>query len=59
MNGLCLMSSISYQATTQCSNSKYKQKRYKGICETPFKKRYAKHKKSFKLIKSKMTPPYL
>ena len=28
-------------------------KRYKGICETTFKKRYANHKKSFNLIKSK------
>ena len=47
------MSSILYQATIKCSDSKYKQKRYKGICETTFKKRYANHKKSFNLIKSK------
>ena len=53
MNGLCLMSSILYQATITCSDSKFKQKRYKGICETTFKKRYANHKKSFNLIKSK------
>ena len=53
MNGLCLTSSILYQATITCSDSKYKQKRYKGICETTFKKRYANHKKSFNLIKSK------
>ena len=53
LNGLCLTSSILYQATIKCSDSKYKQKRYKGICETTFKKRYANHKKSFNLIKSK------
>ena len=45
LNGLCLRSSILYQATIKCSDSKYKQKRYKGICETTFKKRYANHKK--------------
>ena len=53
LNGLCLKSSILYQATIKCSDSKYKQKRYKEICETTFKKRYANHKKSFNLIKSK------
>ena len=53
VNRLCLTSSILYQATIKCSDSKYKQKRYKGICETTFKKCYANHKKSFNLIKSK------
>ena len=54
MNGLCLTSSILYQTTIKCSDSKYKQKtRDKGICETTFKKRYANHKKSFNLINSK------
>ena len=53
MNGPCLMPSILYQVTTKCSDSKYKQKRYKRICETTFKKHYANHKKSFNLIKSK------
>ena len=53
MNGLCLTSSILYQATTTCSDSKYNQNRYKGSCETTFQKRYANHKKSFNLIKSK------
>ena len=37
----------------KCSDSKYKQKRNKGICETTFKKRYANHKKSFNLINSR------
>ena len=53
MNGLCLTSSILYQATIKCSDSKYKKKRYKGICETTFTKRYPNHKKSFILINSK------
>ena len=37
------MSGVLYQDTID---------RYKGICETTFKKRYANHKKSFNLIKS-------
>ena len=53
MNGLSLTSSILYQAKIKCNDSKCKQKRYKGICETTFKKRCANHKKSFNLIKSK------
>ena len=53
MNGLWLTSSILYQASIKCSYCKYKQKSYKGICETTFKKYNANHKKSFKLIKSK------
>ena len=44
MNGLSLMSSVLYQATIKCSDSKYKQKRYKEICETTFLKRYANDK---------------
>ena len=52
MNGLCLTSSILYQAAVKYSDSKYKQKRYKRICETTFKKYYANHKNSFNLIKS-------
>ena len=44
LNGLCLASSILYQTTIKCSDSKHKQKRYKGMCETTFKKRYANHK---------------
>ena len=47
LNGLCLTASISYQATIKCSDSKHKQKRYKEIVETTFKKRYANHKKLF------------
>ena len=53
LNGLCLTLSILYQATIKCSDSKNKQKRYKEICETTFKKRYTNHKKSFNLMNSK------
>ena len=53
LNGSCSTSSILYQANTKCSDSKYKQKRYKGICQKTFKKRYANHKKSFNFINSK------
>ena len=52
-NGLHLTSSILYQATIKCSDSKYKQKRYKWICETTFKKRYANHKRSSNFNNSK------
>ena len=53
MSGLCLTSSILYQTTIRYNDSKYKQKRYKGICETTFKKCYTNHKKLFNLINSK------
>ena len=53
MNELCLMSSILYQTTIKCSDNKYKQKTYKGVCEATFKKSYANRKKSFNLIESK------
>ena len=49
LNGLCLNSSILYQVTIKRSDSKYKQKRYKGICETTVKKRYANHKEIIQL----------
>ena len=51
--GLCLKSSILYQVTMKSSNSKYKQKIYKGICGSTVKKFYQNYKKSFNLIKSK------
>ena len=53
LNRLCLTSGILYQATIKCSDSKHKQKRYKEIVETTFKKRYANHKKLFNWIVSK------
>ena len=53
MNGLCLTSTIFYQAAIKCNDGKYKQKIYKKICETTFKKRYANQKSPFELINSK------
>ena len=53
MNRLYLMSSILRQTTTKCNDNKYKQKTYKVIRETNFKKHYANDKKLFNLIKSK------
>ena len=53
MDGLSLTSNILYQATIKCNDSKYKQKRYKGICEMTFKKLCPNHRTSFNLIKSK------
>ena len=53
LNGLYLTSSILYQATRKCNDSKHKQKRYKGIVVTTFKECYANHKKTFNLINSK------
>ena len=52
MNWLYSTSSILYQTTIKYSDSKYRQKRYKGICKATFKKRYTNHKKSFILINS-------
>ena len=37
---------VRFSATIECSDSKYKQNRYKEICKTTFKNRYANHKKS-------------
>ena len=53
MSGLCLRSSILYQATIKCRDSKHNQKRYKVILKTTFKKRYANQKRPFNLINSK------
>ena len=50
MNILRSTTSILHHATINCKDSKYKQKRYKGICEKTFKKCCANHNKSFNLI---------
>ena len=47
------MLSILYRATIKRNDSKYQQKRYKGICETTAKKPYTNHENRFNLIKSK------
>ena len=49
LNALCLKSIILYQATIKCNDSKYKQMRYKGICEPTLKKRYESHTKIIQL----------
>ena len=56
LNGLCLASSILYQATIKCSDSKYKPKRYKEICETNVMQTTKNHSTYLTL---KMTPPYI
>ena len=48
-----IKSKINGLATIKCSDIKYIQKRYKGICEKTFKTHYANHKKTFNWIKSK------
>ena len=48
MNGFSLTKSLLYYATITCDKENYT-KLYKGICETTFKKRYANHKKYFKV----------
>ena len=58
LNGLYLTSSILYQGTRKCSDSKHKQKRYKGIVETTFKERYANHKETFNLIDTTLSTEY-
>ena len=49
MNRICLTSSILYEATRKCSDSRYKHRKFKGIFETTFKKN------SFKKQKIKQT----
>ena len=47
MNQNCLASNIVYEATITCDLPNYGTKKYIGICETTFKKRFASHKTSF------------
>ena len=42
-----------YYARISCDDEIYKPKLYKGIYETPFKKRYANHRKTFNAEKDK------
>ena len=48
LNNNCLATSIIYEATISSNLEHYIAKKYIGLCETTFKKRYANHKKSFK-----------
>jgi len=47
LNGNCLLRKTIYEATVSCEDPAYIEKRYIGLAETTFKKRYANHKKSF------------
>ena len=47
MNGAYFNESLVYYATISCNDKNYKPKLYKESCQTSFKKRYSKHKKSF------------
>ena len=47
LNQNCLQSKIIYQATIKSELVNYGEKKYIGLCETTFKKRYASHKTSF------------
>ena len=53
MNNNCLATSIIYEASISPSNSNGPPKKYIGLCETTFKKRYANHKQSFNFEKYK------
>ena len=50
LNGECLTSNIVYEANVTSKENKTQSKLYIGVSETPFKKRYANHKKSFNII---------
>ena len=47
LNGRCLEREILYEGTITSNLPNYGEKRYLGITENTFKKRYANHKKSF------------
>ena len=47
MDGAYFKENLVYYATISCNDKNYKPKLYKGSCQTSFKKRYSKHKKSF------------
>ena len=49
----CIMFDMKYFIPSSYIYSKCKQKRYKEICKTIFKKRYTNHKNSSSLFKSK------
>ena len=51
LNNECLSTGIVYEATLKAQTPNYTEKKYIGICETTFKKRYANHKQSFETEK--------
>ena len=53
MEGECLAENVVYEASLTSNEPNYKETKYIGISETPFKKRFANHQKSFKIEKYK------
>ena len=47
MSQNCLMSNIVYEATVTSNLPQYGEKKYIGLCESTFKKRFSAHKTSF------------
>jgi len=47
MNQNCLISNIVYEATLTSNLPEYGEKKYIGLCESTFKKRFSGHKTSF------------
>ena len=47
LNQNCLAKSIIYEATISSDIPNYTEKKYIGLCESTFKKRFANHKSSF------------
>ena len=53
LNNECLSTNIIYEATLKSEIHNDKEKKYIGLCNTTFKKRYSNHKKSFNTEKYK------
>ena len=51
MNGNCLDKNVLYEGIITCDLPNYKPKRYKGICSTTWKERFANHNKAFNNIR--------
>ena len=47
LNQNCLSKSVVYEATITSDLPNYQEKKYIGLCESTFKKRFANHKSSF------------
>jgi len=53
LNQKCLTLNIVYEATITSDLPGYQEKKYIGLCETAFKKRFTRHKTSFRLERYK------
>ena len=51
LNEKCLTNTVPYKASITSNEENPKTKIYYGVCETAFKRRYVKHKKTFNNIK--------